>query len=404
MRHKRFFLLFFILLSVLILFGCWSKKELTDLALVSAIGIDKNEDGKYVGTLQIINPGNVTGAGQGGGAAPPISVYTSTGRNIVEVSRNTSGKVSRRLYYAHTNLIVISDELAKEEGVESILDGLERDPGFRATATIVIAKDVKAGDVVKALTPIDKISANKVIKTLEYTEEIHGFQMKVKLQEFIRSLATSGIEPMLTGVVIDGDPQQAGKIENLQETEPTAKLKVNGMAVFKGGKLVNWLNGEDARGAIWLLDKVKATNVTVDWGEKKAAISLEVSRQKTKLSVQMKDGMPKMNISIEAEGDIGEMRVPLDITKGETMMKIEKGVEKEIKTQIENAVEQAQKNKSDILGFGKAVHQSNPKEWKRLQAEWNDVYFPEVEVSVEVNAYVRRTGIRNKPYLSNIKD
>jgi spore germination protein KC len=405
MGHKRFFLLL-ISLSVLILSGCWTKKELTELALVSAIGIDKNEDGQYVGTLQIINPGNVAGGkiGQGGGATPPISVYSATGENIVAVSRNASTKVSRKMYYAHTNLVVLSDELAEEEGIGSILDALERDPNFRSTATIVIAKDVKAGDVVKALTPIDKISANKVIKTLEYTEKIHGYQMKVTLQELISSLVTPGKEPMLTGVVLKGDSQELEKMENLQETEPLATLEMNGMAIFKNEKLVDWLHDGEARGAIWILDRVKATDVNIDWEEEKAAISLEVTRQNTKVSVQLKDGIPKINISIEAEGDLGEVRVPLDITKGKTMRKIEKGVEKEIKKQIENAVEQAQKNKSDIFGFGEAVHRSNPKEWKKLQPEWNDTYFPKLEVSVEVNAYVRRTGIRNKPYLSNLKD
>lgn len=59
--------------TTLLLSGCWSKKELTDLAIVAALGIDKNEEGRYVGTLQIINPSNVAGGMQGGGGSqgPP---------------------------------------------------------------------------------------------------------------------------------------------------------------------------------------------------------------------------------------------------------------------------------------------------------------------------------------------
>lgn len=44
-----------------ILSGCWSNNELTDLAFVMAVGFDKGEDGKLVGTFQIVNPGNVAG-------------------------------------------------------------------------------------------------------------------------------------------------------------------------------------------------------------------------------------------------------------------------------------------------------------------------------------------------------
>ncbi len=43
------------LLSVIVLPGCWDKRELTDLAIISAIGIDRTNDGNYVLHLQIIN-------------------------------------------------------------------------------------------------------------------------------------------------------------------------------------------------------------------------------------------------------------------------------------------------------------------------------------------------------------
>ena len=80
----------------LFLTSCWSKKELTDLAIVSAMGIDKTKDGRYHITLQIINPGNVAGIQGGGGTqSPPITIYSASGDNIVEASRRASGRISR---------------------------------------------------------------------------------------------------------------------------------------------------------------------------------------------------------------------------------------------------------------------------------------------------------------------
>ncbi len=60
MKRKSLFLLLMTIMMVL-LTSCWSKKELTDLALVSAMGIDKTKEGRYELTFQIINPGNVAG-------------------------------------------------------------------------------------------------------------------------------------------------------------------------------------------------------------------------------------------------------------------------------------------------------------------------------------------------------
>ncbi len=401
MNHKWSFLC--LMLTVIVLLsGCWSNKELTDLAFIAAFGIDKNEEGRYVGTFQIVNPGNVAGGlqGGGGGERPPVTVYTATGDNLVEVSRRASGKVSRRLYYAHANLVVIGDELAKEEGINNIFDALDRDPEFRKTATVVIAHDTKAADIVKTLTPVDKIPANKVIKTLQFAEKRWGEHMNVNIQEVIKSLVSPGKEPVITGFQLIGKTKQATKLENIQESTPEAALQASGLAIFKEGKLIDWLQGETARGTVWGLDKIQATDVNINWGGKKEAIAYQVIRQKTKVSANMKKGQPKISIHVRAEGDIGEVTVPVNLTDPHVLMNIEKVLEKEIKKEMNDAIQRAQKNKSDIFGFGEVVHRSDPKAWKKLKHDWNDVHFPELEVDVTVDAFVRRTGLRNKPYFS----
>jgi spore germination protein KC len=403
---RKWVFLFLMLTGIALTSGCWSQKELTDLAFIAAFGIDKNEEGRYVGTFQIINPGNVAGGLQGGGGdpRPPVNIYSATGDNLVEVSRRASGRVSRRLYYAHTNLVVISDKLAKEEGINNIFDALDRDPEVRTTATVVIAHDTKVADIVKTLTPLDKIPANKVIKTLKFTERRWGEHMNVNIQEVMKSLVSPGKEPVITGFYLNGNAEQAKKMENIQETNPEATLEVNGLAIFKEGKLVDWFQGETARGGVWILDKIKSTDVNINWEGKKEAIAYKVIRQKTKVSANMKKGQPQISIHVRAEGDIGEVTVPVNLTDPHVLMNIEKALEKEIKKEIHDAVQRAQKNKSDIFGFGEAVHRSDPKAWKKLKHDWNDVYFPELEVDVTVDAFIRRTGLRNKPYLSDMEN
>ena len=128
-----------LLLCATVLSGCWSTKELNELAFVVAVGIDKTKDGKYVMIFQVVNPGNVVGARQigGGSGGVPVSIYKATGDNLVEASRKASKKLSRLAYYAHTNLVVISEEVAKE-GVNGLFDALERNSEFRSTAMVVI--------------------------------------------------------------------------------------------------------------------------------------------------------------------------------------------------------------------------------------------------------------------------
>lgn len=404
MKIKTFLFFLVILGNNLLLSGCWSKKELTDLAIVAAIGIDKNEEGRYVGTLQIINPNNVAGGIQGGGSGSqgsPVSVITGTGDSIVELSRRASRKLSRRLYYAHTNLVVISEDLAKEESISTILDPLERDAQFRNTAIIVIAQGTKAADIVKVITSIDKIPANKVIKALKFTERTWGENISVNMQDAIQTLVSPGKELVVSGFRLSGDVDKGKKVENTQETEPSSLLYAGSLAIFKNGKLTQWIDGETARGSVILLDKLNATAIAVKWEGKDDAILYELIRQKTNVIVKMEKGQPRVSIKVQAEGNIGEARVATDLNNPDVLLKIEKEIEKVIKKEMTMAIKQAQKSKSDIFGFGDALHRSNPEAWKKMKSEWNDVYFPEVQTDIVVDAFIRRTGLRNIPHQMN---
>ena len=112
--------------------------------------------------------------------------------------------------------------------------------------------------------------------------------------------------------------------------------------------------------------------------------------------------LPVITIEVRAEGDIGEVRAPANINDPNIITEIEKEIEKEIKKEIETAVHRAQENQSDVLGFGDKVHLAYPKAWKRLKNDWNDVHFPKLETEVKVDAFVRRTGIRNKSYFLEV--
>lgn len=98
------------------------------------------------------------------------------------------------------------------------------------------------------------------------------------------------------------------------------------------------------------------------------------------------------------------MEVPVDIRQPAVIKKMEKGAGKEIKKELQIAIKQAQTNKVDIFGFGEALARMRPNQWEKLKSEWDDVYFPKLDVDVKVEAYIRRTGLRNKSFLSSVKE
>ncbi|MCK7606270.1 Ger(x)C family spore germination protein [Geobacillus stearothermophilus] len=397
-RSIAMFVSFFV--CAVLLAGCWSKKELTDLAVVIAVGLDKTKDGRYLASFQVVNPGNVAGALQRGGGAGgvPVSIYTSTGDTLVEASRKASKKLSRILYYAHTNLVVISEEVARE-GLNGVFDAIERSHEFRTTAKLVIAHGRSAKEVLSVLTPIDKIPTNQIIKTLEFSEMDLGQTINTDVWWAIRGLTSSGKNIVLTGVVIEGNPQRGKRQTNVQSSVPDARISLDGLALFKKDRLVRWVNGSTERGVLWGLDRIKQTNITIPWKGKKEAIGYRAMRGTTRLKVELKNGHPSILVHIQTEGDISETYVPINLADYRLLFQLEKAIGREIEREVRQAIETAQHEKTDVFGFGEAVYRAHPRLWKRIKKEWDDRYFPHLPVTVKVDASIRRTGLRNTPYI-----
>ena len=384
-----------------ILSACWNQKELTDLAFVMALGIDKGKDKKFKLSFQLVNPGNVAPGQAGGGQGLPIAVYSSTGDTITEAARNATKRVSRRLYYAHTNVVVISEEVARES-ILYVLDALDRDPEFRTTTEIVIAKGCTAEDIVTTLTILDKLPVTKITKQLKSEEQMLGENMSINVDDFLSGLLSRGKQPILNGYRLVGKKSKAKDKANLEKTTTDAFLSADGLAVFKEGKLHGWIHGDNARGVIWILDKLNSTDINVDWKGKKKALSVAPIRSKTKVSARIIGNRPMINVAIESEGWISEANTAIDLTSPKIIFEIEKLVEKEAKRQVLASVKAVKKQKSDIFGFGERVRLANPKLWKRLEKNW-DEEFATLPVKVNVDFYIRREGIRTTPFWSTFE-
>jgi spore germination protein KC len=257
---KRLLVILVLVMFVPILSACWNQKELTDLAFVLALGIDRGEDDLYHVSFQLVNPGNVSTAQNGGGTGLPIAVYKSTGRTITEAARNATKKVSRRLYYAHTNLVVVSEEVARDRTLMlNMFDAFARDPEFRTTTEMVIARGSTAEEIVTTLTILDKLPVTKITKEIKFTEAMKGENMSVSIDDIIDGIVDSGKEPIINGYQLVGMKEEANKASNLQKTTTDAFLAADGLAIIKDGQLIDWIESNKSRGIIWVLDKAKST-------------------------------------------------------------------------------------------------------------------------------------------------
>lgn len=400
---KKTIVLVIISILLLVTSGCWNRRELNELAISVGEGIDKDEKGKYKISSQIVIPAGVASKTGGTATELPVRLFTGTEDTIFEAMREITTKSPRPIYHSHLRILVIGEALAKE-GIGEHLDMFFRDHEYRTDFYIVIAKNTSAENILSILTTIEKIPANNMVSSLETSEKTWAPSTAVTLDELIQVLVTEGKNPVLTGIEIIGDPTSGDTQQNLETINPTAYLKYSGLAVFKNDKMVGWLNQEESKGYNFIMDNVKNTVSDVTC-PKEGKFNFEIIRSKTEVKAKLENDVPKIEIFIESEGNVGEVKCDIDLTKQKIITELEKSAEEDFISLVETTVKNVKEDfGTDIFGFGDAVHRADAKAWRKLKSEWNEKHFADLEVSVKADVKIRRLGKITNSFINELKE
>jgi len=398
---KRRLLFIFLMVSLSLVSGCWSRRELTDLAIVLGVGIDKAKD-QYLISTQIVNVGAAAEKTTGRADVAPVTTFSIKAHTILEGIRSLTTVTPRRLYPAHMRVLVIGEAVARE-GIRNVLDQFLRENEIRPDFYVIVAKDTTAQNIMSIFTALEKIPSNKLFKSLELSERAWAPTVGVLLDEFITALVSDEREPVLTGLEIAGDVQTGSTESNVSTIKPPTLLRYSSIGVFKEDKLIGWLNQMESQGYNYIVDNVTGTSSEVNC-ENGGKLNIEIIRSKTRVKGNVLRGKPEIYISINAEGNIGEVACKIDLSKTKSIYELESKIEQRIKTLVEMAVHKAQKQyKSDVFGFGEAIHRGAPQAWKTLKKNW-EKEFPNVQVHVMADVKIRRTGKVGNSFLHKLKE
>ncbi|WP_232696504.1 Ger(x)C family spore germination protein [Brevibacillus daliensis] len=395
-----------IMLLVFLLFttGCWNRRELNELAITLAFGIDSTMDGQYLVTAQVVNPKEVAmGKAGGGNGRSPVIIYQAKGQTIFEALQKMTKESPRKIYPSHLRMLVIGESLAKK-GIGKSLDILSRNSELRSDYYIVVAKGMNAEDILKVPTALEKIPAINLFDTLKETAKAWSATSFVTLDDLITDLVSDGKQPVLTGVFLHmkGDKEKDLGNQNVEVIDTPARLFFQKLAVFKKDKLVGWLDEKQSKTYNVITNKEAGTAVNVPC-PKGGKFVFHVTSSNTEMKGKIKNGKPEIDLNVHVEGSIGEVECDIDLTKSESIDKLEEMYEKETRKIFNNAIKQVQeKYKVDIFGFGEAIHRADPKAWKKLKKDWNKS-FENLHVNLHVQGEIRQIGTIDNTFLEKIK-
>lgn len=389
-KHKVSFIL---LLSVLLLLGgCWNKRELNELAIVTAVGVDKSDE-LFEISVQIVSPSQVA-SNKASGIQVPVFTYHAKGKSLFDAIRKLTALTPRKPYYAHAQIIIIGEEMA-EEGMNSILDLFQRDPEGRSDFNFIISHDSTAQEILSVLTPLEDVPASKMFKSLKVSEAVLGTTESVILDDLIQSLGSIDHSAVLPSIHIYGDADAGDFSSNIEKIDSPAQLKYGGLAIFKNYKLIGYLSEQESRDYNFLNNNIKSTFEIIACPEE-GKISTEIINSSTKMTGHFQNDVPSISIKLDIEQNVAEVSCSLDLTKSKTIDALNKETSKQIKERLERTLQTIQQTyQADLLKFSNVLHREDYQAWNRIKKNWQTLY-PNLEVQIEVDVHTKGVGTATK--------
>lgn len=349
--------------------GCWNYHEIETLQVVAGVALDPGQNGyKYHVTFECVK---LEQDGQQSGGSKPV-ILESDGNTIFDAVRSTLNESDKKLYFSHCHIVVVSSQLAKS-GLKVLLDWFMRDAEPRDTLEFLVSKEDTAGVILQQKPKTGQAMSYQISNSLHESANAAGKNQHMQLYQINNTLNTPGNDLSLPAIEIK---QEAGG----------ANVQVEGDAVFKGDKMVGWIDGDQAKSLNFVLNRINGGLLLTGEKPGEQDLALEIISNSTKVKPTVSNGIPTMNIDIHMTAAYGEQNSTTDVLSSQGAEKVAQYAERTIKTGVEDMIALTQqKYDSDIFDFGSKINQELPNDWDKLKPNWYDTF---KKLKYNVNAEV----------------
>lgn len=358
---KIFFSLF---LCFLLFTGCTENRHLKDLFIVEGLGIDYYDNNLSV-TLQglKVNMSNASDTPQGN-----MVVNTSaSGTTVSSAINNITKAVSKRAFFGHNKIIVLSKELAQSD-MKNYIDYFLRSEDARADVAICVSKE-NAKFILESKENDANVPSENILFLINKNEKT-GQSILVNENEFL---------------MLYEDKYSDVYLPVIERKDDESTVKSAGIALFSDNRLAYITNDIETKGFVILNNKANDVLIQIS-DEKFGKIDVKLSNIKCKKSASIAENKAYFNVEINADIILGE------IEKG-TQNKLSKKDYKRLCTLVEKACnEMISKTynacinaKSNALRIGKYIARDCPEYYKNHLSDINGGF---QKVKLNVNSYI----------------
>ena len=361
---------FFIISLLFLLTGCYDQKELNTIAIMTATEINKI-DNEYIVNVQVVNPQS---SDKTVNIQAPFIMYEGKGKTIHEAYRQIKLQSSRYLYPNHMEILIVNQNLAKED-ISEIIDFFLRIPDVRTEFYVLIGKNK---NILNITTPIDDVSGLSIVDTMKTNNKYLGITNFVTFNDFAKMNLNKNLEIILPSIEAVDYNEKSETTENTESTKIKSLYKLGNLAIFKDNKLQGYLTEDESISYNIIKNKAKAILITYEC-EKNKYMTIEATDIKSKINTKNKE----ININVEMTGNINETRCNIPLNNEKNIKKLEQDIKEYIDNKIEMSVNNIRETyNSDIFGFLDLIYKKNYNTYKEIKNTWKTQEFKKIKINI----------------------
>lgn len=344
-----------IILTLLLCTGCFDYKEINDLAIINAIGVDYEND-EYVITLEILND-------QIDKDSSKITSYTKVGhgKNLTSAIENAADKLSKQLIFNHIKLMILSKSVV-ENKFENIIDLFLRNTYFRENFYVISATKNKPETLLNHTTNESPIASTAIIDTLESISYSSNTNLLKKFDEIIEEVITYGIDTCFSNITLKDD-----------------EFIIDGMSIFNNYNYKGNLNSEYVKIYKLLTDNFDRPSYTINYNN----LSFTVAINNGKLKTEINNG--SINVNGNLMGRILDNDPAFNIRDPKNLERIDNDFTNLLNKKISEFIKVLQDNNSDILGITKNYY-------KKTRTKDKD-YWLKLDIKSNIKFNINKKGL-----------
>ena len=357
-----------ILLCPLLLGSC-DYHRMDKMNIVAGIAVDKNESNdSYLLTLEVVNTALV------GEDKNSSSIYIEAeGPTLFEAVLNSKKRLYNRLYMGGARTVIISSDIAENEGISSIIDGFLRNIELRETINIVISQQETARELLVVEGLDVKNVSYEIAEIVEEDQRVDSTSKQVDMYQAYNHMMAPGRELVLPAFHLV-----------LNNEKPA--VEINGIALFNGDRLTGYLSPEDTHFFLMLADNKSggALSFLLD----NRMISTRIYSCIRKISYSYSDG--RLTVPVKVSMDISIMEIE---GSNVDVKELEASAEEYLCERILQTLAHLQAMPSgDIIGLGNYIYKTDNKLWQEISGDWPQI-FQNADFQISANIHVVNTGL-----------